>query len=197
MGTLAFGGLAAQQSFAGAPIQNACAPKGRGAVAADRYGQLWVQGVNQTEMWGCLYGHRPHDFYRFLGGSGWAFTSPVVSGEVAAFEAEQANSAGPNYADVVVVNLATGRRIKRVADGDGPGGDGIGQLESMVLRPDGAVAWIAPTGYMDSVNQVYVDDAAGYRMLASGTSIAGDSLALAGSTIYWLQGGAAQSATLP
>jgi len=195
-GTLAFGGLATQQSLAGAPTQSACAPKGRGAVAADRYGQLWVQGADQTEMWGCLYGHRPHDLYRFVGGSGWAFTSPLVSGQVAAFEAALSDSDGPNYDIVVVVNLATGRQIKRVADGDGPGGDGIGQLESMVLKPDGAVAWIAPTGYMNSVNQVYVDDAAGYRMLASGTSIAGGSLALAGSTIYWLQGGVAQSARL-
>jgi hypothetical protein len=66
----------------------------------------------------------------------------------------------------------------------------------MVLKPDGAVAWIAPTDYMDSINQVYVDDAAGYRMLASGTSIKGGSLVLAGSTIYWLRGGVAQSATL-
>jgi hypothetical protein len=193
-GTLAFGGLAAQESFAGTPTRSVCAPKAGGAVAADRYGQLWVQGADQTEMWGCLYGHHPHDFYRFLGGSGWAFMNPLVSGKVAAFGAAQSSSDGPNYDDVVVVNLATGQRMKRLADGYGLGGDG--QLESMVLKPDGAVAWIAPTGYMDSINQVYVDDATGYRMLASGMSIAGGSLALAGSTIYWLQGGVAQSATL-
>jgi hypothetical protein len=46
------------------------------------------------------------------------------------------------------------------------------------------------------VYDVRAVDAAGDRLLADGNNIAPNSLALAGSTLYWTQGGAPQSASL-
>ena len=70
----------------------------------------------------------------------------------------------------------------------------------MVVKSDGAVAWIAeneigpPHGPPEyEVNAV---DKTGNRTLAAGTDIAPSSLALAGSTLYWTQGGKPMSAPL-
>ena len=118
------------------------------------------------------------------------------SGRLGAFEGADGDPQG-STADIVVASLSSGRILKDVADGNGPGGSGTGGTTSLVLKPDGAVAWIV-SFFANNMNvqQVYADDASGYRLIASSAAIAPNSLALAGSTIYWLQAGAAQSATL-
>lgn len=64
------------------------------------------------------------------------------------------------------------------------------------MKSDGAVAWIVETGYPDNVEyHVYAIDKTGRRMLASSADIVPYSLALAGNTVYWTQGG--QPASTP
>jgi hypothetical protein len=100
---------------------------------------------------------------------------------------------------------------------------GVGNIVALVLKNDGSVAWIAedygrsmagppvgPEGARLSYFDVYACDKSGTRLLASGTNIDPTSLALstgakgvsghalfiAGSTLYWMQGGKTMSATL-
>jgi hypothetical protein len=126
---------------------------------------------------------------------------------------------------VVVRNLRTGRVLHRVPTGTPlkpePRYAGVGNIVALVLKNDGSVAWIAEDyersaaaargmpeepSYFD----VYACDKSGTRLLASGTNIDPSSLALstgakgisgypssiAGSTLYWMQGGKTMSATL-
>jgi hypothetical protein len=100
---------------------------------------------------------------------------------------------------------------------------GVGNIVALVLKNDGSVAWIAedygrsmagpPVGPEEtrlSYFDVYACDKSGTRLLASGTNIDPTSLALstgakgvsghalfiAGSTLYWTQGGKSESAAL-
>jgi hypothetical protein len=66
------------------------------------------------------------------------------------------------------------------------------------VKSDGSVAWIVDVyGSENPVEyQVRALDRSGGRVLASGAGIAPTSLALAGSTLYWTQGGKPFSASL-
>ena len=71
----------------------------------------------------------------------------------------------------------------------------------LVVKPSGAVAWIAWTRvgepYRDYEYTIYKSDATGEGILLdSGVNLDKDSLALSGSTIYWTKDGRAHSATL-
>lgn len=108
---------------------------------------------------------------------------------------------GSTYWLVIVRNLRTGRVLHKVPTGiAGPGtvevlGDGF--TTAIVVKPDGAVAWILESGASRPIEyQVHAVDAKGERTLASGSGIEPSSLALAGSTLYWTQDGQSFSATL-
>jgi hypothetical protein len=73
---------------------------------------------------------------------------------------------------------------------------GIGHTTSIAVKSDGSVAWIVNPNEASGHYQVHAADTAGSRMLASGADIDPTSLALAGSTLYWTQGGRPQSALL-
>jgi hypothetical protein len=98
---------------------------------------------------------------------------------------------------VVVRNLHTGRVIRKMPTGTPATPSkslvGLGPTTAIVLKSDGAVAWIVNTG---SEYQVHATDASGSRTLASGTDIGRESLALASNTIYWTENSTAMSAPL-
>ena len=94
---------------------------------------------------------------------------------------------------------------------------GVGNVVSIVVKSDGAVAWIADdyersgAAHGAEYFDVYaVDKKTGTRLSASGTNIDPSSLALSvtgtnigqgsrtapGSTLYWTQGGKPESAAL-
>ena len=76
---------------------------------------------------------------------------------------------------------------------------GAGFTSAVVVKSDGAVAWINehPLGRLEETEyEVHTLDGTGNRVLASGTDIGAHSLALAGSTLYWTQGGEPFSARL-
>jgi hypothetical protein len=102
---------------------------------------------------------------------------------------------------VVVENLRTGRVLHKVPTGtSSPGAVGIGPVVSLVVKSDGAVAWIVeneiPARHVPAEYEVHAVDKTGNRLLASGSDIDPHSLALAGSTLYWTQGGKPMSAPL-
>jgi hypothetical protein len=67
--------------------------------------------------------------------------------------------------------------------------------DRVVASRSGAVAWTRRT--RPGVVEVRALGASGERLLDSGPDVAPDSLALAGSTVYWKRGGQAYSASLP
>lgn len=110
---------------------------------------------------------------------------------------------------VYVRDLDSGRLMHDLPSGiklqPHPSGcEGVGPIEALVTKSDGAVAWIASDWlrrialglpyprYFD----LYAAEASGERLVASGTGISPRSLSLAGSTLYWTQEGKPMSATL-
>jgi hypothetical protein len=65
---------------------------------------------------------------------------------------------------------------------------GGGEAAAIVVKNDGAVAWILQTHWAPAEYEVHAVDKSGRRLLAQGHDIGPGSLALAGSTLYWTQG---------
>jgi hypothetical protein len=127
----------------------------------------------------------------------------TLSGPVVAYEASSAIG-GEGQAQavsfmVVVRDLRSGRILHQVPTGtpvSNPFAIGVGRAVAIVLKTNAAVAWIAKAPPYEGTYQVHALDSTGSRLLATGAEIAPSSLALAGSTLYWTQGGEPMSAPL-
>jgi hypothetical protein len=79
---------------------------------------------------------------------------------------------------------------------------GNGPAQGIVVKNDGSVAWIAVDGErpfastLPTTYQVWKVDRTGQHLLAMGTQVVPNSIALAGSTVYWTNRGAPELATL-
>jgi len=187
---------------------------------------------------GCANGHRTYSIGlpESCGKEGClGVSSEVLNGWTVAYQ-WVSNSNGvsggiPSYSWFVVVrDLRTDRVLRKVPTGTPlraeQGEVGVGRVQSMVVKRDGVVAWIAadnqrspgerlvtppcellPTGAsicpgprakppFISSYDVYASGRRGTRLLASGTDVAPHSLKLAASTLYWTQGGTPMSAPL-
>jgi hypothetical protein len=104
--------------------------------------------------------------------------------------------------DVGVLNMNTGRRhsyqiVRPIANEICP------EAGSLVLKADGAVAWIA-TNFVGAgctrppgpAIEVRAHDRRGLRVLDSGTGVVPTSLHLSGSALRWVDGGHTRTATL-
>ncbi len=126
----------------------------------------------------------------------------VVAGTVVAYETERFSDEGETLLSarnlVIVRELRNGRILHRVPTGpsEPPDRVGKGPATAVVVKSDGAVAWIVPTGIAPSTYEVRAVDKAGERLLAAGTDIGPTSLAVAGTTVYWTQEGRPMSAQL-
>jgi hypothetical protein len=101
---------------------------------------------------------------------------------------------------VLVRNLSTGRIVHKVPTGTPlqptPGYVGVGETTAIVVKSDGAVAWITEDWLGESGYQVHALDSTGSRVLASNRDIEPHALGLRGSELYWVQGGKRMSAVL-
>jgi hypothetical protein len=196
-----------------------CLPPHARAVAADSQAALYLAPEAPPALpeflsvYGCSY--KTKRSYR-LGyvppsvctpGNCGGVELETLAGTMAAYEV---SSGGPGASWLVVVrNLATGKVVHGVPSGTPahpepsrtePGGTftdlGIGPIESLVVKKDGAVAWIVDTSKENGDYQVHALDMTGERVLAVSPEIEPKSLALAGSTLYWTQGGVPESAAL-
>jgi hypothetical protein len=202
-------------------------------VAADRQAEIYIAQepvferhthnvVNsRTTYRGCIYGSTRSFILGGTGGgngSGGAGTGDLVlTGADVAYATYQTLHSGTtslaSYTYVVVRNLRTGRVLHEVPSGiplePRPHHVGVGGAVAIVLKSNGAVAWVAvDSERSESAGRavgregevIYYDlyalDGAGERLVASGTEIDPSSLALAGSTFYWTQGGKPFSALL-
>lgn len=129
-----------------------------------------------------------------------------LAGTVVAYAEEYNGSGllGENYSWFVVVRgLRTGRVVHRLPTGvriQHTRGVGNGPATAIVVKGDGAVAWITNNwekpGKAPPYYEVHAADRNGTRLLAGGSDIEPNSLALAGTTLYWTKGGKPLSAPL-
>jgi hypothetical protein len=229
---LAPGGASAARALRKAPAR--CVPGHSRPIMANAQAQVYEATEPEAfpeylGVWGCAYGHKRPYFlgplpYGSSSGGGGGVGHETLAGPIVAYE--EVSMGGSEYGRavwlVIVRDLRTGRVLRRVPTGTPlkprPGYVGVGNVVSIVVKSDGAVAWIADdyersatahgTGlpYFD----VYAVDKTGTRLLASGTNLDPSSLALstgatgisgypssiAGSTLFWMQGGKSESAPL-
>jgi hypothetical protein len=112
----------------------------------------------------------------------------VLSGRFVAVDSVACDPAGCE-GGVDVTDTKTGR-TRHGAPVDGGTG---GNAQRMVLKTNGSVAWTRP---FNGELQVVKLDADGEAVIDRGDSIDVESLALAGSTLYWTNAGVPHSATL-
>jgi hypothetical protein len=155
-------------------------------------------GYGYAKIFGCVLGRRRA---YLLGPVPWGATEAVggvadqkLAGSVVAYGRYREVFAPSETSRLIVVrDLRTGRVLHSapVATPAPP----TGLFVAIVVKSDGAVAWIVETGYVDDF-QVHAVDRNGSRVLAVGSDIEPHSLALAGSTVSWTQGGKPMSAPL-
>lgn len=103
---------------------------------------------------------------------------------------------------VIVRDARTGRIVRAVPTGTAQPAEpwfhfvGDGKATMIVLKGDGSVGWITDTEQENNRYEVHAADHNGSRVLATGDDIDPNSLALAGSTLYWTQEGKPMSARL-
>jgi hypothetical protein len=117
-------------------------------------------------------------------------TVEALTGE---YVAVTRSSGPPKYTDrLAVESLRTGKVFRRWS------ADQVA-VRHVVLRPNGALAWSVvsfPTMSGGRTGWLYASDREGMRTLASGADVDTESLARAGRTVYWTQGGKPYSASL-
>jgi hypothetical protein len=186
-------------------------------IVADAQAQVYVgplvaEGSLLPEVpvfYGCTYGQKKsYELGKPEGGSpdgSGGSRLYTLAGVIVAYEEYSTTNLQPGvrHTEVIVVrNLHDGRVLNRLPTGtptmppENPGDVGVGGATAIVLKSDGAVAWIVAVSGKTTEYQVHAFDKAGSRVLASNTEIAPSSLALAGSTLYWTQGGKPMSAAL-
>jgi hypothetical protein len=216
-------GLLASTSIAVAarPRRNAtpkCPPANEGVVVADAQAVLYkatttvyepeehkfVEG--REEIFGCAHGakrsyHIGLPPYGGPGESGGVVPVTLVGPIVAYGVGENGGIEGVTEThsshEIWVRNLRTGKLIHRMPNGSPPakpGYVGLGDTTAIVVKSDGSVAWIVGTG--DGAQVRSADKTGEHLLAAASPAIDPNSLALAGSTLYWTQGGKPMSATL-
>jgi hypothetical protein len=109
---------------------------------------------------------------------------PLLAGKWVAYDRQYCDDDGCD-GQIVVRSARTGRRLRHAPDQNGLVG-------GIVLTLGGDVAWIRVT----AATAVYSLDARGLRTLDPGPGVVPNSLALAGSQVFWLHAAGAMTARL-
>lgn len=179
--------------------------EGSRLLLANEHAEVYVtysregEGGVEREIRGCVYGqmpsHKVGSPFEGSGSGGGGSSRFVLGGTTVGGENSSYCTVCDNFTEahfVFAIDLRTGVKL---GEARSPAG-----VQSMVVKPDGALAWIAAsningeTGFHEE--WVYAQDHAGTRLLAHGSDIGYLSLALAKNTIYWTQGGKPFSAAL-
>ncbi len=172
---------------------------------------LYVYGCSYKTKHTYLLGSVPSTAGGYESGGGGGVKLETLAGTMGTYETDSCRL-GTAGSVIVVRDLSNGKVIHCVPSGtpahpEPPRTEhgltvthvGIGPVESLVVKSDGAVAWIAQDAVEESLSysyQVHVLDKNGSRVLAASTEIEPKSLALAGSVLYWTEAGRPMSAVL-
>jgi hypothetical protein len=129
-----------------------------------------------------------------------AQVGPVaVEGALAAYALERCG-VDTGSSEVIVRSLTNGHQLKAARATTKPvGPESYVTVRSVVIKADGAVAWIALASSLLAHRrdtEVHKSDQHGQRLLDSGGGIDPGSLRLHGSKLTWRDGGGKRSATL-
>lgn len=185
-----------------------CLPDHTRSITADAQAQIYEAPMSLAypeflSVYGCSYGHKRSYLlgpvpYGSPSGAG-GISHETLNGSNVAYE-EVENKSCCQHWWVVVRDLSNGHVLHRLPTGvpikPEPLSVGIGLAVAIVVKHDGSVAWIVETGEEEGGYQVHAVDKSGSRVLVSSPEIDPASLALAGSTLYWTQGGQPFSAPL-
>ncbi len=176
----------------------ACGPAAATTLAGDRAARVYVQA-------GTVYGCASGDHGRYvLGKRGTclraAAVAPVtVAGRFAAYGLQRCG-VDTGSTQVLVRRLTDGRVVHSAPASSPPGPEGFQTVTSLVLKADGAVAWIATgrsLGRSASVVEVWrVDRSGAQARLDFGPAIVAGSLRLHSAMLSWRHGQATRTATL-
>jgi hypothetical protein len=197
----ACGGTAAGSSTSsGSPAGGHCGPAGAKTLAASPAARVYSwQGV----VYGCSFTNTRS--YRLGSGTLSRPGQPrvgrvAVAGEIAAFGTTEFG-VDTGSAQVTVIRLSDGKQLRSERATTRPlGPESFQSVDAVVVKADGAVAWIG-AGH-SIINQHHADvevhaiDRKPERMLDSGTVVDPTSLRLHGSRLTWKHGGHTRSATL-
>jgi hypothetical protein len=194
-------GLLATVALSAVPASGStspCGPAHAHTLAASRVARIYV--VHDTAFGCSVHGSRSYTLgQRRTCLAGACVQKPSVAGELAAYGLE---SCGIDTcsAQVVVRRLSDGVTLHTFAEVSGRGVESFPSLGSMVLKRDGAVAWIGvghSIGPPHGTNEVHRANAHGApQLIDSGSSIAAGALRLHGSTLSWRHGSRTVTATL-
>jgi hypothetical protein len=123
----------------------------------------------------------------------------VLVGRHLAFNQEYSREDVEESVSVLDVRTGRSRGADAIADVAAPRSGARNAVTAIVLRPDGAVAWIARNDDIQPARfEVHALPAHGAAaLLAAGADIDPASLAVAGSRVYWTAGGAPQAGAFP
>lgn len=180
------------------PAAATCGPPGAQILAESHSARVYV---SHGEVYGCATGHA-HS-YR-LGSSARSIrenrAGPVAVGGSNAGYAMTTYGVDTVSSQVVVEDLADGRRLRALPASTKVMPESFQSVGSIVVKPDGAVAWISQVSSViahgAAVRQVWRADGRGNALLDSGRSIAADSLRLSGSRLSWRDASRTRSSTL-
>jgi hypothetical protein len=180
------------------PKLSSCSSIRAHVVAADTQAQVFIalNSFLTHSYYGCVYGSRHiyelgivNDCESAGAGGCGGISMAGLGGTFVAYE-EHLPGLGAGWLEIVR-NLRTGRVLRKLPHG---------APKSVVVKSDGAIAWIVGTRVATAngpaEDEVYASDSSGTRLLASGPGIEPASLALAGSTVYWTREGHPVSAPL-
>jgi hypothetical protein len=185
--------LAVPMAGARSTRRRSCPAEGRLALVADAQAEVYeAEGPLEKERFACAYatGHPyalgPKPEFSSSGGGG--IERETLAGHMVAYE-DFAVGEYKKHWDVVVQNLWTGKVMRRV-----PSQGGF--VSALVMKASGSAAWIVATEGGPGSYSVVVSDIKGTHVVASGSTIAPKSLAVAGNTLYWTESGHPMSAVL-
>jgi hypothetical protein len=193
---VSLGVLAAGSGAAGA-ARARCGPSGAHTLAASRVARVYAL---RNVVYGCSTGGAQYKLGHQNSCVGSTRVAPVtVVGRLAAYGLERCGVDTGSTA-VVVRRLSDGRQLHSAAATSPPGAESYQSLGSLVLKGDGAVAWIGVghsiVGHGPEVIEVRRLDRAGEALLDSGGAVASHSLRLHRSTLSWTHGGETRRARL-
>jgi hypothetical protein len=175
----------------------ACGPSAARTLAHDAVARVYASGGN---AYGCVVGRAGKIRLGAVGLSpGRAHIEAVrVAGRIAAYGLLR-SGVDTGVAIVNVRRLTTGKLLAQRPATTRVGVEGFRSVDSLVLKSDGAVAWIATArsiGPPKFIRQVQLLDGGGFRRLDSGPEVVASSLTLHRSRLSWKHGAATRTATL-
>lgn len=202
LAALAAPSAASADAVGAAAKKRTCVAKGSKTVAKNRYARVFtVPGRADRDevarLYGCMHSVNRRVRLDTATDDGYvssqSFNAAKLNGKFVAWQHTSADisckaDCPPGYSGVYAELRVANLRTKRVRSFVGSLGEG----DALVVTRRGAIAWIEP-GFPVSVRAA---DSGGERVLYAGDDIDGGSLELRGSTVTWVAGGAARSATL-